>query len=154
MNSFNHYSFGAVSSWMYNFSLGIMRDTEVPGFKHFILRPTPDPNGIMKYARGHYDSMYGRIESGWRDEDGTLYYNVTVPANTSATLYLPASSEDEVMESGALASDARGVTFLGFENGEASYELTSGSYEFSVPWQTLYEDVIRMDPFQLDDDVE
>jgi hypothetical protein len=58
------------------------------------------------------------------------------------------------MESGKLASDAQGVTFLGYENGEASYELASGSYEFSVPWQTLYEDVIRMDPFQLEGEIE
>ena len=37
MNSFNHYSFGAVGSWMYNYSLGIQRDEAFPGFKHFIL---------------------------------------------------------------------------------------------------------------------
>lgn len=152
MNSFNHYSFGAVSAWMYNYSLGISRDIDAPGFKHIILRPTPDPNGIMKYASGYYDSMYGKIESGWRDQDDTLHYNVSIPANTTATLYLPTASEADVMESGVTAAEAEGITFLGYENGEARYELVSGSYEFTVPWETLYEDVVNMDPFQLDNE--
>ncbi|HZH62143.1 MAG TPA: family 78 glycoside hydrolase catalytic domain, partial [Metabacillus sp.] len=43
MNSFNHYSFGAVGAWMMSHSLGIERDQDKPGFKHFILQPTPDP---------------------------------------------------------------------------------------------------------------
>lgn len=45
MNSFNHYSFGAVGAWMFNHSLGIERDVDFPGFKHFVLQPNPDPTG-------------------------------------------------------------------------------------------------------------
>ncbi len=89
MNSFNHYSFGAVAAWMYNYSLGITRDETSTGFKHFVLKPEPDPTGRMTHAEGHYDSMYGRIESSWKREGGKTVYNFTVPANTSATLYLP-----------------------------------------------------------------
>lgn len=47
MNSFNHYSFGAVGAWMYAYSLGIMRDEHHPGFKHFVLCPKVDPTGKM-----------------------------------------------------------------------------------------------------------
>ncbi len=54
------------------------------------------------------------------------------------------------MESGDPAAEAEGVKFISFENGKASYDLVSGSYEFTMPWQTLYEDVIRMNPFQLE----
>ena len=92
MNSFNHYSFGAVGAWMYNYSLGIMRDEAHPGFKHFVLQPTPDPDGKMTWARGHYDSMYGRIESEWRIDGDKVIYNLTVPANTTATLHLPVNN--------------------------------------------------------------
>lgn len=74
MNSFNHYSFGAVGAWMYNYSLGIQRDEAYPGFKQFILKPMPDPTGKMKYARGYYDSMYGRIESSWKEERSMIHY--------------------------------------------------------------------------------
>ena len=64
MNSFNHYSFGAVGQWMMSHSLGIERDE--PGFQRFILQPEPDPTGVMTWAEGYYDSMYGRISSAWK----------------------------------------------------------------------------------------
>ncbi|MGE5419149.1 MAG: family 78 glycoside hydrolase catalytic domain [Chloroflexota bacterium] len=129
MNSFNHYSFGAVGQWMIAYSLGIQR--EVPGFRRFILQPEPDPTGEMKWARGFYDSMYGKIFSSWKVENGVLTYEATVPANTTATLYLPASSFESVTENGKKPSKARGLTFIKYENGKAVYELNPGSYRFS-----------------------
>jgi alpha-L-rhamnosidase len=128
MNSFNHYSFGAVGQWMIAYSLGIQRDE--PGFKTFILQPTPDPTGEMKWAEGYYDSMYGRISSRWEVKEGKLLYEATVPANTSAKLFLPAKSADGVTEGGVPAGDSEGITFVGFENGKAVYELQSGTYHF------------------------
>lgn len=130
MNSFNHYSFGAVGAWMYYYSLGIQRDEKEPGFKHFILKPIPDPDGVMTFAKGHYDSMYGRIKSEWRLNNNEMIYYATVPANTNATLYLPALSEKEVTESGKIAKNVKGVNFIKYENGKAVYELKSGSYKF------------------------
>lgn len=130
MNSFNHYSFGAVGAWLYNYSLGIQRDEKEPGFKHFILQPTPDPDGIMTFAKGHYDSMYGKIESGWRLENDKIIYSATVPANTTATLYLPALSEQDVTESSINATNAEGVEFIKYENDRVVYQLQSGSYSF------------------------
>ena len=97
MNSFNHYSFGAVGQWMINRCLGIERDTEQPGWKHFQLRPIPDPTGEMTFARGHYDSPFGRIESSWtREKDGTVTYSFTVPHGTTATLIIPGKSPQEI----------------------------------------------------------
>lgn len=130
MNSFNHYAFGAVGAWMYNYSLGIERDENEPGFKHFILQPNHDPDGKMTFAKGHYDSMYGRIESGWQLDGNNLLYSATVPPNTSATLYLPAISAEEVTEGGKSANNVKGVTFLKFENGKAFYKLRSGTFSF------------------------
>ena len=90
MNSFNHYSFGAVGQWLINRCLGIERDEAKPGFQHFILRPEPDSTGKMTYARGHLDTRYGRIESSWqRNPDGTVSYRFVVPEGNSATLLLP-----------------------------------------------------------------
>lgn len=100
MNSFNHYAFGSVTNWLMQRTLGIAPDPASPGFHHFILRPEPDPNGGLTYARGHYDSMYGRIESSWqRLDDGTFSYQFHLPANTSATLILPSGKTFE-LESG------------------------------------------------------
>jgi alpha-L-rhamnosidase len=128
MNSFNHYSFGAVGQWMIAYSLGIQCNQ--PGFKHFILQPEYDPTGEMTWAKGHYDSMYGRISNAWKIDNGTLIYSATVPANTTATLFIPAASENAVTENGKPAAEAEGISFVKYEDGKAVYELASGSYEF------------------------
>lgn len=88
MNSFNHYSFGAIGAWLINNSIGIARDEESPGFKHFYLCPEVDPSNSITYASGHFESPYGRIESSWRKDGDKIKYRFTVPANTSATLVI------------------------------------------------------------------
>ncbi|MGN1219679.1 MAG: family 78 glycoside hydrolase catalytic domain [Candidatus Cryptobacteroides sp.] len=95
MNSFNHYSFGAVGQWMMAYSLGIDRDPESPGFKHFILHPEAEPTGQMKWARGWYDTPYGRIESSWKREYGKVLYEFTIPEGCSATVCLPGAPSRE-----------------------------------------------------------
>ena len=130
MNSFAHYSFGAVGQWMLAYSLGIQRDQ--PGFQRFILQPEPDPNGEMEWAEGWYDCMYGRIYSKWEYLDNQLVYEATVPQNTTATLYLPAGSADDVRENGFPVQESEGIEFLGYENGKAVYRLASGSYQFET----------------------
>ena len=129
MNSFDHYSFGAVGQWMMAYSLGIQRDE--PGFKKFILQPEPDTTGGITSAEGYYDSMYGCIKSAWKLNGRTLAYSATVPANSTAILYLPASGPGVVTEGGNDAAKAAGITFLRFENGKAVYQLQSGAYAFT-----------------------
>lgn len=144
MNSFNHYSYGAVEEWMYRFMAGIEADESAPGFKHFILQPNPDkrtslPEGQERITSvdATFNSYYGEIKSAWVIRtDGNLSYTATVPANTTATLYLPLSkTSDVVYEGTVLANKAVGVTFVKVENGKAVYELKSGTYSFglSVP---------------------
>ena len=97
MNSFNHYSFGAVGQWLVNRCLGIERDEQEPGYRHFILRPEPDPTGQMTYAKGHLDTRYGRIESSWtRESDGSVSFRFVIPEGTSATLLLPGQTAKEI----------------------------------------------------------
>jgi len=129
MNSFNHYSFGAVASWMYNYSLGIQRSPESVAFKQFILKPTPDPDKVMTFAKGYYDSVYGRINSEWKLENGKWTYKTTVPPNTSAMLYLPAKSVSQISESGKSIAQWKGITQ---ESGNIMIPLVSGSYVFEI----------------------
>jgi alpha-L-rhamnosidase len=128
MNSFNHYAFGAVGAWMYNYSLGIVRDDNSPGFKHFVLQPEPDTTGQMTFANGYYDSMYGRIESSWERKNGKYEFRFVVPANTNATLYLPALKKSDVMLNGK----KEGIQFLNIKNNKAIFKLESGEYRFET----------------------
>ncbi len=133
MNSFNHYSFGAVGEWMCSRSLGIMRDESAPAFSRFLLKPHIDPTGMMTYANGHYDSMYGSIYSGWEICDDGVIYRFTVPANTSAKLTLPAQSIDDVTENGtSLNSPIDGLSAVSVADGSLNATLLSGSYVFKV----------------------
>lgn len=93
MNSFNHYSLGSVMSWMYEWILGIRREETCPGYSHFILRPGIGP---ITFAEGGISTPYGCIDSGWRKLPQALEYHCAVPANTSATLYLPDGTVHEL----------------------------------------------------------
>lgn len=96
MNSFNHYSFGAVGQWMMAYSLGIDRDPASPGFKHFILHPEADPTGQMTWAKGWYDTPYGRISSSWKRSGNKVEYAFTIPEGCTATLRIPGVPEQEL----------------------------------------------------------
>jgi alpha-L-rhamnosidase len=97
MNSFNHYAYGAIGEWLYTYVAGINIDEENPGYKHFYL--SPHIGGGLTHASAEYISMYGKIKSAWKIEEGNLIYDVEIPANTSATVILP-NSEEKVMGSG------------------------------------------------------
>ena len=131
MNSFNHPVFGSVVEWIYRSMLGIERDEDNPGYKHFFLQP--EIGGSFTFARGSFDTSYGTIASGWEiSEDGLLTYTCTVPANTTATLRLPAPASGDVREGDGLAKNAYGVTYVGVEGESVVYELESGSYSFTL----------------------
>lgn len=95
MNSFNHYSFGAVGQWMMSRILGIERDDHHAGFEHFVLRPMPDSTGQMTFARGWYDVPQGQIRAGWEQHEGGFLYRFTIPAGCSATLVLDGQEPQE-----------------------------------------------------------
>ena len=131
MNSFNHYSYGSVTEWMYSTLAGITCDENAPGFSHFILKPTSDAS--INHVDGEYNSISGLIKSGWDAKNGSITeYRCTVPGNTTATLYLHASSAGNITESGNALSGAEGVTLVSFKDGIAVMELSSGSYEFTI----------------------
>jgi alpha-L-rhamnosidase len=130
MNSFNHYSLGSCGEWLYDSVAGIRWDIEQPGYKHIILRPLPPPETQIIWAKGTLGSVYGKITSDWKIEDGTLSLNISLPPNTTATLYIPTRPGDKVLESGKQKSE--GVQFLRNEDHASVYEVQSGSYSFTV----------------------
>lgn len=127
MNSFNHYSFGSVGRWMFNTVAGI--GTEGPGFKR--IRIEPQPGGGFTYTNASYDSIYGKIASDWKIKDKKFTLNVTIPANTTATIHVPAANAESVKEGGRDATKVEGVRFLYVENGKAVFAVGSGTYNFT-----------------------
>jgi len=126
MNSFNHYAFGSVGQWMFSTIAGI--DTDGPGYKKIIIRPRP--GGGLTYARAEFMSMHGLIKSDWKIENNTFKLDVTIPANTTATVYIPSSSAENITESGKPADKVDGVEFIRTTDDAAVYRVESGSYCF------------------------
>lgn len=83
----NHMMFGEVGAWFFKGLGGIFPDSEQPGFKHIILRP----NFIkeLKHFEAKHASPNGVIVSKWEWKKKNIVYEVAVPANTTATLYMP-----------------------------------------------------------------
>lgn len=86
MNSFNHYSFGSVLSWLYEYALGIRQSRDSAGWKRFIIKP--DFAGFRKISGG-FETSFGRIESEYEITDGTVRFSCRIPVNTHAEILLP-----------------------------------------------------------------
>lgn len=128
MNSFNHYAYGAIGAWMYAIIGGIDLDAERPGYKHIVMHP--HAGGGLTHATVELNSMYGTIRSAWAMKTDRFDWNLIVPANTTATIYIPAADVADVTESSQPLESVPGVTFLRMESGFAVCEITSGTYHF------------------------
>ncbi|MGY1625162.1 family 78 glycoside hydrolase catalytic domain [Geodermatophilus sp. SYSU D00965] len=83
--SLNHYSKGAVVSFLHRYTAGI--DLVEPAYRRFRVRPRP--GGGLTSAEAAHESPYGRIESAWQISGGALSLRVVVPAGTTADVVLP-----------------------------------------------------------------
>ena len=128
MNSFNHYAYGAIGQWMYERIAGLTPDPEHPGYKHFYIQPFPGEP--LRSAAAELDTPYGLARSAWERKGEQLTLAVTVPPNTTATIFVPANDADSVLESGQAAAKANGVKFLRLEEGQVVFDLSSGHYTF------------------------
>ena len=124
MNSFNHYAFGSVVGWVYRCVAGIDAVPNAPGFREIVIHPRLDDS--VTQARGEYDSVYGKIVSDWKGtQKGPFTLNVTIPANTSATVFLPAIPNALVTESGTpITAQKQANAWI--------VHVGSGSYSFQV----------------------
>jgi alpha-L-rhamnosidase len=129
MNSGNHVMLvGDLTIWLYEYLAGIKPDPEQPGFKRLIMRP--EPVGDLSFVKASHRSPYGLITSDWNRDGSKFRWRITVPANTTATVYVPAASAEDVTESGKPAEKSPGVQFLKREKGRAVFAIGSGKYSF------------------------
>ncbi|WP_421940847.1 family 78 glycoside hydrolase catalytic domain [Pedobacter sp.] len=98
MNSFNHYAYGAIGDWMYKNIVGINPVVDQPGYKNILI--SPKPGGKLTSAAGELETVYGKVKSSWTLADGIFKLDITVPANTKATVILPKSNKREEIGSG------------------------------------------------------
>jgi len=120
-----HSCFPYIGGWFYRGLAGIRWDPEIPGFKHVILRP-----GLVQsvdWVKCSYESPYGEIVSNWKLENDIFMWDISVPPNAIATVFLPGKN---ITESGLPMEDAAGPCFLKYEDGHAVFQVGSGDYSF------------------------
>jgi alpha-L-rhamnosidase len=135
MNSFSHYSFGAVMEWAFRYLAGI--DTDGPGFRKILIQPRPPTPGSnpdhtpIDWVKAEYGSVQGPIAVHWKRERDRFGLELTLPANTTATVFLPAKDRDTISEGGQTLDRVAGVSFLRQESGRSVLAVESGTYRFA-----------------------
>jgi alpha-L-rhamnosidase len=104
--------------------------SESPGFKHIIFKP--NIINTLDFERAQYNSIHGTIKSELQNTVDKFRWLISIPANTTATAYIPAVSKDAISESGLPVSETEGVKFLRMEYGYAVLKIGSGKYEFII----------------------
>ncbi len=132
MNSFSHYSFGAVMEWAFRDLAGLDVYKRI-NFHPHIPSPTSNPDGKpLEWVSASYDHPRGRIASVWKREGSRLIFDITIPANMGATVFLPAKSKDAITERGVALSDSFKPQVLEGNEHELLLTLGSGTYHFEV----------------------
>lgn len=125
----NHFMLGQINEWFFNDVIGISSDENGAGFKKIIIKPAVLDK--MDWVKGSFNSINGKIISEYKKENRNFLMKVSIPANTTATVYIPATNNKNVIESGKPASSAKGIKFMRVEDGRAVYEVGSGNYVFA-----------------------
>jgi len=126
MNSLNHYAFGAVGEYLFRMVGGISE--EAPGYSRIKIAPVIRDG--LNWAKTSYNSIHGKITTKWSVEGRRVTIDMTIPANTTATVFIPAKDARTVTESGKLAGKTSGVKLLNFEKNNAVFAVESGIYHF------------------------
>ncbi len=135
MNSFNHYSLGSCGEYLFGYIGGIRPAS--PGYRSILIDPVIRDG--LTWAKTSYNSIHGEIATAWKLRGGRLSLRVVVPANTTATVYVPARSLADITEDGEPVANAEDVKCLRVENGKAVFEVGSGIYHFGSAMVSVQE---------------
>ena len=131
--SHNHPMFGSVSAWFYRWLAGIQLRDKAKAFDLFDIRPQPVEG--LDWVEAEHRSIRGPIHVRWERGLETLILKITIPPNTKAVVFVPASDPDSVRERGVRPAPSSGARFLRTAPGCAVYEVGSGSYTFTSDFQ-------------------
>jgi len=126
--SMNHCMLGHAQQWFYRDVLGIRQSDDSVAFRQIVIRPAFET--ALEWAKGHYDSVNGRIGVEWKRAEGQLHLKVAIPANTTAVVHLPCKEASHITESGQPIDRSDSVDFLRMEGGNAQLRVGAGHYDF------------------------
>ncbi|MES2647004.1 MAG: family 78 glycoside hydrolase catalytic domain [Bacteroidota bacterium] len=126
----NHFMLGHLMEWFYQGIAGINQDDSSIAFKHIIIKP--EVVGEVTEAKASYQSKYGTIKSEWKKDPTSFSLHVVIPANTRATVYIPAGAQQAISENGLTIRNNKQFKIMRYENQRAVINIGSGEYHFKV----------------------
>lgn len=138
-DSKNHPMFGSVSEWFYASVLGIRPASDAVGFDKIIIKP--EVTRHMEWAKGSYQSIRGKIASSWKNEHAKLTFNVQIPFNALAKIFVPLPDDESftlregdelLITSRNLEGTTEGLKFIEINENFAIFEAGGGNYHFVV----------------------
>jgi len=99
MNSHNHPMMGSADSWFYKYVAGINPEFETPAFSHFTIKPYIFDE--LDHAEGELQTVKGLVKSAWSKKGNALTMDISIPANTTATVYIPSAKGYTTKEIGS-----------------------------------------------------
>lgn len=130
MNSYNHYAYGAIGDWMYRVMVGLDTYEDGTGYKHSKIQP--HIGGGFTNAAASLQTYYGKLSNSWKVSGDQLMMEIEVPANTTATVFVPAKNANDITESGIAISQSKDIKLIETKEGSVKLSLGSGKYQFTV----------------------
>jgi len=121
---------GGFDAWFYQGIAGIHPDPQCPGFRHIIFRP--QLTDVLTYAKADFNSVSGTISSQWENQSSGFIWSVSVPVNTTTTVFLPTNGQQEIREGNQPISQSKSIKIFGTEDGFTQLRIGSGTYLFTV----------------------
>jgi len=125
--SLNHIMFGEIGAWFYKSPGGIYPDEKQPGFKNVILKPD-FVKGLSRFEASHI-GPYGTITSSWKRTGPKITYQVVIPPNSTAELYLKGKT---ILEGGKNLTEDENIKTNNPKNEVHVLNLKSGNYIFTI----------------------
>ncbi|MDB5110262.1 MAG: Alpha-L-rhamnosidase, partial [Mucilaginibacter sp.] len=133
MNSFNHYSYGAIGDWMYRVMAGLNTDeTTNTGYKHIII--APHIGGKLTMVNAQLETLYGTVQSKWQVKDNQFAIDVVIPPNTLADIILPKAADTEVNDNAGPINIAKTLKSIHKEGKDTKITVGSGTYHFQYTY--------------------
>lgn len=126
-----HSSFLYVGAWPIGGVLGIAPIASAPGFARVRICPGPVEAHDLTWARGHFDSVRGRIGVAWRRENGVFTLEVELPPGVVGEIGLPGIDPLAITESQRPLAEVPGLTFLRADQRRTFVAVPAGVYRFS-----------------------
>lgn len=124
----NHLMLGHLMEWFYSGLAGIRSAANAIAFNKIEIRP--EVVGDVTYVKANYQSPYGNIASSWKKDKGSFELNVTIPANTTAMVYLPVNKTAALTVNGRPVNARKDIKLLGYQDGKMKLAIGSGIYSF------------------------